>query len=480
MEKYDVIFIAPPFHNGKETLWKQFDYFFPPYGLAHIAAYIRLFGFNSKIIDCLVDCPDINNFENYFYEQIFVKNITCKFFGITAVTPNIDHAITISEIIKKFYPESVIILGGPHATHEYREIINIKSIDIIVLGEGEITLKEIIEGQNLAQIKGIVFKNKKNLEIIKTAKRERIKDLDILPIPAYDLLKVEKYKAPKYSNNNIPSMSIVTSRGCNGNCTFCSKIFKHPYLMSAERVLYEIEFLYFKYGIKQIIFYDDNFTIDKNRVKKICESLINKKIKIKWTCFARVDTVNKEILSLMKKAGCEHIMYGVENFNKKVIELINKNIKTEDIFNAVSMTKEVGIKCRVSLMIGNPGESKKTIWENIKMINKLNPDYLQILIFHPLPGAPIYNYYKKNHLITAKSWEEYNFTKPIFLHETLSQKQIKKYYILMYLFFYLHPKFLIKQIINLFKKQERNNIIWGLKAFISFILKNFILIIKNK
>ena len=73
MEKYDVIFIAPPFHNGKETLWKQFDYFFPPYGLAHIAAYIRLFGFNSKIIDCLVDCPDINNFENYFYEQIFVK-----------------------------------------------------------------------------------------------------------------------------------------------------------------------------------------------------------------------------------------------------------------------------------------------------------------------------------------------------------------------------------------------------------------------
>jgi anaerobic magnesium-protoporphyrin IX monomethyl ester cyclase len=481
LQNYDAIFIAPPFQHGNETMWKQFDYFFPPYGIAHIAAYIREFNYNSIILDCLVECPDLNDFDEYFKNN-YVNKVDSIFFAITAVSPIIDYAVFIAGIVKKYFPKAIIVLGGPHATHEYKELIGNEDIDIIVVGEGEITFKEILDRKDLSEIKGIVYKGKSNngkISIFVNPARPRIKNLDILPVPAYDLLNIKAYKAPKYSNQNIPSMSVVTGRGCVGNCTFCSKIFHEVYLMSPERVLEELTLLYEQYDIRQIIFYDDTFTINKVRVQKICNLIVEKKLDIRWTCFARVDCIDEDTLVHMKKAGCEHIMYGVENFDSEVLKNVHKNINEKQIFNAVNLTRKVGITCRVSLMIGNPGETKKTIWYNIKMINKLKPDYLQVLIFHPLPGAPIYNYFKENKLITAEKWSEFNFTKPIFIHENLSQKEIKKYYILMYVCFYLHPRFIGKQIKNIFIAKERKKLFWGLKAFMLFIIKNFLLLFKK-
>ena len=250
--------------------------------------------------------------------------------------------------------------------------------------------------------------------------------------------------------------------------------------MSAERVLAEIEHLYNNYGVRQIIFYDDTFTIDVKRVKEICALITERKIDIRWTCFARVDCVDYETLVAMKNAGCEHIMYGVENFNEEVLKKVNKKINIEQVFQAVRLTKKAGITCRVSLMIGNPGETKAIIKQNMRMIHKLRPDYLQVLIFHPLPGAPLYDHFKNNNLITATNWSEFNFTKPLFIHETLSQKTIRNYYILMYLNFYLSPWFILSQLRKIFIKNERKRLIWGLKAFVTFVYKNMLLTAKIK
>jgi len=481
MQHYDAIFIAPPFQHGNETMWKQFDYFFPPYGLIHIASYIQQYNYKSLVIDCLVECPDLKDFDSYFKNN-YVGKIESKTFGITAVTPIIDHAIYISHLVKQYYPNAKVILGGPHPTHMHEELILEKDIDIVVRGEGEITFREILDDLPWAEINGITYKTieHNNIHINITDERKRIRDLDSLPIPAYDLVDIEAYKAPKYSNQNIPSMSVVTSRGCIGNCAFCSKIFNKLFFMSPERVMKEIKLLYDKYDIRQIIFYDDNFTGNKKRVQEICQQIIEQNIEIQWTCFARADCVDYETLSIMKKAGCEHIMYGVENFNQDILQRINKHLKPQQIFDAFEATRKAGIPSRASMMIGNPGETKAIIRENIKMLKKLKPNYLQVLIFHPLPGAPLYNELKQQNRIIANKWDEYNFTKPIFLHENLSQKEIRKYYILMYVKFYLSFWFILSQVKNLFIKEERRRVFWGLKAFFSFIIKNLMLINKDK
>lgn len=477
MHKYDAIFIAPPFKQGNETMWKQFDYFFPPYGLAQIAAFIRKSGYKPFIIDCIVDCPNLLDFREYFTREFVQKGVTADYFGITAVTPIINYALHIAAIVKEYYPESRVVLGGPHPTHLATEVITNDAIDLIVIGEGELTFRDLLDGKPWNEINGLVYKEKNEdgiQNIVQTPEREQIRDLDIIPVPAYDLLNVSVYKAPGYSHRSVPSMSIVTSRGCVGKCLFCSKVFNEVGFRSPASIMEEIRLLYHTYDIRQIIFYDDTFTLDRMRIITLCNMMLSEQLKITWTCFARVDTVDEELLVLMKKAGCEHIMYGVENFNQEVLKAINKQISVDEVFHAVKITQKAGIECRISCMIGNPGESKATIRENIRMIRKLKPDYLQVLIFHPLPGAPIFKSMRKNNKILAQQWEEYNFTKPISIHETLTLKQIRWYYIYMYASFYFSPRFILRELLKLNRKEQWSKIYWGARALLSFFAKNIV------
>ncbi|MFH0852575.1 MAG: radical SAM protein [bacterium] len=471
----DCLLISPPmFYKDDENIWKRINSNFPPLGLASIAGYVRSKSHSVRILDCDIFCPSVDAFEQYFRQNFSEKFDKIKVIGITAVTGTIKKAYEISQICKRLYPEALIVFGGVHPTFVVGEVIAKEFIDVVVVGEGEITAGELVAGKNLEEIDGIVFK--KNLpggvKIIKNKPRERITDLDSLPMPAYDLLPVEKYRPAKGSYKRLPAMSMMTSRGCPGRCTFCSKTLGEQMVFkSAEAIFKEIEFLIGNYGIKEILFYDDTFTVFKDNVIKLCDLLLKNKIDLTWTCFARVDFVDEEMLAKMKQAGCHQIMYGVENIDETVLKNINKKINLEQVINAVSWTKKAGIECRLAFMVGNPGDDLEVIKKNIKFVNRINPDLLIVNITTPFPGTEMFKWAHERKLLLTYDWDDYTLAKPVMRLENLTENEISGLYQIMYRSFYFRPKYILKKIFGIRSLGDIRIMLSGGLALLSFFFK---------
>ena len=473
INKLDCLLISPPtFYEDRENVWKEINSNFPPLGLASIAAYMRDKNHSVKIIDCNINRFSVESFKALFEKDFVKKFPEIKVIGLTAVTCNVKKAYRIAEICRELYPNATIVFGGVHATFVTDEVINNKFVDIVVFGEGEITLEEIVAGKDLSKIEGIVFKKNTNngCKVIRNPPRKRINDLDALPMPAYDLLPILKYKPAKGTYKRLPAMSMMTSRGCPGRCTFCSKTLGNQMVFkSAEKIFDEIRYLIKNYKIKQILFYDDTFTVHKNNVIKLCDMLIKNKVKISWTCFARVDFVDLEMLKKMKKAGCHQIMYGVENVDETVLKNINKKINVNQVINATKWTKKAGIECRLAFMVGNPGDNEKIIRKNIRFVNKLNPDLLIINITTPFPGTTMFKWAKEKNLILTYDWDDYTLAKPIMRLENLTANQIKDLYKLMYRSFYFRPSFILRKLLKIRSIEDIKILLGGFDALLSFL-----------
>lgn len=470
----DCLLIAPYFHQDSESIMKEVAANFPPLGLAFIAGYVRQKGYLVKILDCNIYSPSLEEVRSFF-EKTFVpefKNI--RIIGLTVITPTVKKAYKIAEICKEFYPDSIIVFGGAHATFLADEVINNRVIDIVVVGEGEITFEEILAGKDLEKIKGIVFRKCINNrdEIIRTPLRKRIIDLDSLPMPAYDLLPILEYKPAKGVYKRLPAVGMITSRGCPGRCTFCNRTLGNELtFQSAERILEEIQWLIKNYKIQQLFIYDDTFTVNRNNVVKFCDMLIKNKIDISWVCNARVDLVDFEMLKTMQKAGCSQISYGVESVDKVVLENINKQIGLSQVINAVKWTKRTGIECRLSFIVGSPGDSAEVIKKNIKFLNKVKPDMLQVNITTPFPGTDMFNLAKERDLILTYDWNKYTQSKPVMRIESLTSKQIIDFYKLMYKSFYLNPSYILKRLLKIRTFNDFKINLKGLNALLSFFIK---------
>ena len=225
------------------------------------------------------------------------------------------------------------------------------------------------------------------------------------------------------------------------------------------------------YGIKEILFYDDTFTVYKSNVLKLCGMIIKNKTDITWTCFARVDFIDEEMLKKMKEAGCHQIMYGVESTNGAVLKNINKKIQIKQVIKAVEWTKKAKIECRVAFMVGNPKDTTEIIKENIKFVNKIDPDLLVVNITTPFPGTAMFNWAKEKDLILTYDWDEYDLSKPVMKLENMSADEIVKLYNMMYRGFYLRPSFMLKKILSVRNFSDFMNLSDGFKSVLSFLNK---------
>lgn len=306
----------------------------------------------------------------------------------------------IARVIKK--NNIKIIFGGSGVSKKLiAETIlkNNKFIDIIVRGEGETTVLELVKtlekNGDLSKVKGITYRNSN--VIITNDDRELIRDLDSLPFPAYHLLPMNKYKIlnKKYIN-------IITSRGCPFRCEFCFKfVFGNKFrIRSVKSVINEIEYLYKKFDIRIFSFSDDVFTLRRERTVEICKKIIDKDLNILWTCNTRVDLVDDKLLKLMKESGCIRISYGVESGSQKTLDYLKKDITLQQIKKALKLTRENGIATYITLMVGFPHENKEEIKKTVIFAKKLRADDYELHHFMPCPNAEIFNNFKQEKIFS--------------------------------------------------------------------------------
>lgn len=449
-----ILFINPPRFN---TIYSNLPKFLeekedslPPLGIMYLAAYLEKNSAHSvKILDCQVD--------NIDYDQLkkTIKNEKPNVIGITAMTFTLLDVMKVVKITKEENPEIKTVLGGPHVHIYPEQTIKIKEVDYCVLGEGEKTLKDLLDNlgntENLYKIKGIVFKDKD--KIINTGPREPINDLDSLPFPARHLTPYQKYTSMLAAR--FPVTTMFTSRGCPYKCLFCDR----PHLgktfraRSAKNVVDEMEECQ-KMGIKEIFIYDDTFGADRQRVLNICSEIKTRNLDITWDIRTRVNTVDEEVLKALKEAGCQRIHYGVEAGTQKIIDVLRKGITLEMAEKAFALTKKIGIQTLGYFMIGSPTETKEDILQTIKFIKKLNPDYAHIAITTPYPSTDLYRMGLEQKVLSYDHWKEFaeNPTpkfQPPFWEKELSKEELISLLKKAYRSFYLRPSYIFKKILRL-------------------------------
>jgi len=468
-----IALIYPEYYEDVSTLDKLLKLKIPPVGLLYIAAVLKEKGHDVKIID--------NEIEKLKPEELAekIKDYNPQFIGISVTTPTFKKAREIARHLKKILPAAFIVFGGPHLASFPEISLEFSEIDIGVIGEGEITVCELVDAiqnkKDLTKIKGIVFK--KDKQIIKTPPRELIQDLDTLPLPAWSLVNLKKYKDIMSEKKNFSV--IMSSRGCPYNCIWCSseerfgKIFR---ARSPQNLIKEIKLLYDKYNIREIVFYDDTFTVNRDRIMELCKKLIQEKIKIIWTCRTRVDLVDDELLEFMAKSGCVQIRLGVESGNEGVLKFIRKNITKEKARQAFRLCKKHKIRSFGYFIVGLPTDTANTIQETINFALELDPDYAMFspaLIFSS--SNDMFKWAVEKKYIEADYWTRFVRGENLDVYPILNTPEIPKEKIIEYTKraykkFYFRPKFILRTIkqINSFKKLIDYSLI-----AIGFFSKNF-------
>lgn len=380
--------------------------YLPHPGLAYIAAVLEKEGHRVRIVDPVSSHNDIKAIMRKIIE--FKPRIV----GFTSTTSA--RFATIS-VIKKVKKEcgAFIVCGGPHFHPTANDaMLKVSEIDCIVKGEGERAMAEIAgaveTGSSFASILGIYFR--KNGQAIETPNRPLIDNLDSLSFPAYHLFNLPSYKLC-VRGANLPAIGVISSRGCPNQCTFCSmaSLQKHRFRKrSPENFLKEVEYLHRKYGYRGFLFNDDTITMDRSHINAICQGILNRKLNIAWSALARVNTVDREILRLMKKAGCCHITYGVESGSDATLRSLRKNITVAQSRTAVAMTAEIGIPFDALFMLSVPEETIEEANKTVNLINEFArlPRSRSIYAFTLIyPGTEVENQaFKKGILPADFSW----------------------------------------------------------------------------
>jgi radical SAM superfamily enzyme YgiQ (UPF0313 family) len=425
-----------------------------PLGLAYLAAVLEKNGDKVEILDAeALDMSDQEIAE-------FVSSRDVDVVGVTMTTMTYSVAVKTIKAIRNIYG-AMIYVGGAHLTAMPVETLKAApEIDVVVIGEGEATIVELINAiennEDLKSIKGIAYRNGE--EITVTDKRPYIEDLDTIPFPARHSLPMEFYRTKTSAYEKMPIYNIVGSRGCPFNCTFCAQPFGRKYRYhSAKRICDEIEHLIDNYGAKGILFRDDTFTLNRKHTSEICHEIINRGLnnKITWACSTRVNVIDKALLELMKKSGCRMIHYGVESGNQRLIDIIQKGIKLEEVIQAFKLTREVGIAIGGYFMLGLPSETREESLNTIKFARSADPDWVSFTNTMPYPVSELYNQLINTDMIKIFNWEVYNsgsgFTDlPLpYITEGRTEDELKELARRAIREFYFRPKIIMRHLMRI-------------------------------
>jgi len=392
----------------------------PPLGITYVAAAFLAAGAEVKIFDYVIS--------GYSREKLNkqLDDFQPDVVGAGSVTMNFYEAQKILRDVKNINPEVITMMGGPHVSFTAEETLKkYPEIDLILLGEAEETIGELVPHlKNIGKwenISGIAYR--KEGDVFITGKRKFIADIDTLSQPARHLLSVPRYRALGFP------VSMITGRGCPHSCIFCqgrrmvgAKIRRRR----VENLLAEMEGI-LALGFERINIADDLFAADLERVKEICLGIRKRGLKFSWSAFARVDTVDQEMLKVMVAAGCDSVSFGVETGNEDMLKRIKKGIKLQQVRSAVKMCQEAGMIAHASFMVGLPGETKETLKQTEDFARSLNILYGYHFLA-PFPGTTVREKVHKYDLeILTDNWDKYDANDAIVRTSALRPQDIRKF-----------------------------------------------------
>lgn len=438
-----VLFVNPPQTASK---YKFMGVIAPPLGIAYMAGVLQENNIDVEILDASAEDMDFKDVEKELLKR------KPDLVALTALTPTIGRALETAQVVKETLPGSIVVMGGYHPTFNFIETLEDENVDIVIRGEGEyimLNLVQALENQSsLHDVKGIVFEDKNSKEIVVNPEAPLIQDLDELPFPALNLLPMKKYRLLDMDTHMT---TMITTRGCPMQCSFCSSAAMHGKKIrerSVENIVDEIEYLKTNYDIDTIAFMDDTFTLKKRKVMAICDEILKRNIEIMWGCTSRVDTLDEKLLKKMKEAGCITIFIGVESADQQQLDNMCKNTTIAKIENAFKIAHKLKIRTIASVALGMPGDTKEIMNKTVKFVHKLKPNYAIYSLATPYPGTRFYKEAFEKNLIKIKDWSKYTLITPILETIDCSLNDMRKIQAKAFMKFYLRPHYIIRQFLQ--------------------------------
>lgn len=376
----------------------------PPLGLLYLAGTLLHHGIEVMVVDgCREGKDAVVKALNEFAPDLV---------GITCLTPGRKHAVEIASLAKQIYENIPVVLGGAHPTIMFQQMLEqYPQVDYIVLGEGEQTLLELVQGVSLQNIDGLVYRQ--DGVVVKTKPRTYCDNLDNIPFPAWNLIDLSCYPGwGEGKHNGIvlrdhPRISVIFSRGCSGHCDFCSTwwIWKGWRHRSAKNMTDELEMLYRDHGIRHFCFADDALTVDRQATIDLCDEIIGRNLIIAFHVTTRTDCVDEEMLLKLKQAGCYRIAFGIETGSPRLLKEMGKENDIENSIRAISLCRKIKLPVSALLIVGNVGETEETVQETRDLLKRAMPDEVGCAgSLWILPGTKLYQDCRRRGIIDDDFW----------------------------------------------------------------------------
>ncbi len=387
-----IVLVYPPIVFGEKR-----GFGFPPLGVLYLATFLEKRRIDVKVIDSFIEGHTLGELTEAIQKEN--PDVVC----FSAMTCQIRNVLAVAEELKRINPSLKIVIGGSHISSTKEEVFNFsENVDFLIYGEGENSLYNLVNAleKNLSvgDIDGLIYKKNEGVRVNKPP--ELIRNLDELPFPNLDFIDIKKYDS--YYARSLPLTSLIASRGCPFNCTFCDAYATHGKILrfrTPKNIVDEMEYDYRKYKIKQFMIKDSTFTVNKKWIYDICSEIKNRNLKIDWTCNTRVDMVDESLLKIMKKSGCYMIMFGIESGSQKVLDMLRKGITIQQIRDTIYLRKKAGLETTGYFMVGNPGETEEDAQKTVRFSKELGLDMATFGVTVAYPGTELYDWAVENKVI---------------------------------------------------------------------------------
>lgn len=409
-----------------------------PLGLLSIAAYLEQAGHETFIHDCLGPKAPVGNKAN----AKIILNYQPDMVGLSATTSGFLDGYELASMIKKARPQIKIVFGGVHISSMGACLLDkYEKIDFLCLGEGEATLEELASGKDVQQIDGLVWKDRG--QPVTNPPRSHIQDLDELPFPSYEKLGgfPKGYNLPLFSYILGPGATMITSRGCPYQCSFCDRsVFKQGYRYNSAEYIYEhMHYLRGRFGIRHINIYDDLFTANRRRIAALCDLLVSRPLGIQFNCAVRVGHTDDALLEMLKDAGCLQVSLGIETGDPQLMEVHKEGMHLQEVRETVRRIQAKGLRTKGLFMMGLPGETEESISRTGDFAISLGLDDMNMSKFTPFPGAPVWSTIFDSGTLD-NDWRKMNCLNFVFVPEGIESRQrLEELYNRFVKRFYTHP-----------------------------------------